>query len=50
MAVARWDEAEIDPNAHGVHLVLATCFPFDAMTSGPLRYLVYADLDHTAAP
>lgn len=50
MAVARWDEAEIDPNARGVHLVLTTCFPFDAMTSGPLRYLVYADLDHTAAP
>ena len=50
MAVARWDEAEIDPNARGDHLVLATCFPFDAVTSGPLRYLVYADLDDTAAP
>lgn len=47
-AVARWDEAEIDPNAGGVHLVLATCFPFDAITSGPLRYLVYADLDDVA--
>ena len=50
MAVARWDEAEIDPNARGVHLVLATCFPFDAVTSGPLRYLVYADLDESVAP
>lgn len=50
MAVARWDEAEIDPNARGDHLVLATCFPFDTVTSGPLRYLVYADLDDTAAP
>jgi sortase A len=50
MAVARWDEAEIDPKAPGVHLVLATCFPFDAITSGALRYLVYADLDDTAAP
>ncbi|ENN88533.1 hypothetical protein RHSP_65372 [Rhizobium freirei PRF 81] len=50
MAVARWDEAEIDPNARGVHLVLATCFPFDAVTSGPLRYLVYADLEESAAP
>ncbi|MGY5779678.1 class GN sortase [Rhizobium sp. LEGMi135b] len=48
MAVARWDEAEIDPNAEGVHLVLATCFPFDAVTSGPLRYLVYGDLEETA--
>ncbi|AYG69955.1 MULTISPECIES: class GN sortase [unclassified Rhizobium] len=50
MAVARWDEAEIDPDARGVHLVLATCFPFDAVTSGPLRYLVYADLEESAAP
>lgn len=50
MAVARWDEAEIDTNAPGVHLVLATCFPFDAVTSGPLRYLVYGDLDETATP
>ncbi len=49
MAVARWDEAEIDPNARGAHLVLATCFPFDAVTSGPLRYLVYGDLEETAA-
>lgn len=50
MAVARWDEAEIDTNASGVHLVLATCFPFDAVTSGPLRYLVYGDLEETATP
>jgi sortase A len=50
MAVARWDEAEIDPDAKGVHLVLATCFPFDAVTSGPLRYLVYGDLEANAAP
>jgi len=49
MAVARWDEAEIDPDAHGVHLVLTTCFPFDAVTSGLLRYLVYADLEETMA-
>lgn len=44
MAVARWDEAQIDPHAPGQHLVLATCYPFDAVTPGPLRYLVYADL------
>lgn len=49
MAVARWDEAGIDPDAHGVHLMLATCFPFDAVTSGPLRYLVYADLEEGGA-
>lgn len=44
MTVARWDEAQIDINAAGRHLVLATCYPFDALTSGPLRYLVYADM------
>ena len=49
MAIARWDKAEIDPDARGAHLVLATCFPFDAVTSGPLRYLVYADLEETMA-
>ncbi|TCQ75766.1 sortase A [Ochrobactrum sp. BH3] len=44
MSVARWDEAQIDVHASGSHLVLATCYPFDAVTQGPLRYLVYADL------
>lgn len=44
MAVARWDEAQIDMHAAGRHLVLATCYPFDAVTQGPLRYLVYADM------
>ncbi|MBX8827675.1 sortase, partial [Ochrobactrum sp. SFR4] len=45
MTVARWDEAQIDVHAAGSHLVLATCYPFDAVTQGPLRYLVYATLD-----
>ena len=45
MTVARWDEAQIDVYAAGSHLVLATCYPFDAVTQGPLRYLVYATLD-----
>ncbi len=43
--VTRWDEARIDPAAPGRHLVLATCYPFDALTSGPLRYLVRAELE-----
>ncbi|WP_084664761.1 class GN sortase [Pseudochrobactrum sp. AO18b] len=42
MSVARWDEAQIDIHAAGSQLVLATCYPFDAVTQGPLRYLVYA--------
>lgn len=44
MTVARWDEAQIDVHAAGSHLVLATCYPFDAVTQGPFRYLVYADI------
>lgn len=44
MTVTRWDEAQIDIHAAGSHLVLATCYPFDAVTQGPLRYLVYATL------
>ncbi|WP_139975911.1 class GN sortase [Ochrobactrum sp. CGA5] len=45
MAVMRWDEAKINPDSEGRHLVLATCYPFDAITPGPLRYLVYADME-----
>lgn len=44
MSVARWDEAQIDIHAAGSQLVLATCYPFDAATQGPLRYLAYATL------
>lgn len=44
MSVARWDEAQIDIHAAGSQLVLATCYPFDAVTPGPFRYLVYATL------
>lgn len=44
MSVARWNEAQIDIHAAGSQLVLATCYPFDAVTQGPLRYLVYATL------
>ena len=32
------------PTADGRHLVLATCWPLDAKFSGPLRYLVHAEL------
>ncbi len=45
MIVTRWDEAKIVPDSEGRHLVLATCYPFDAITPGPLRYLVYADME-----
>jgi sortase A len=42
--VVRWDSSGIDPAAPGRHLVLATCWPLDSMLTGPLRYVVHADL------
>jgi sortase A len=41
--VATWDVSGIDPRAPGRNLVLATCWPFDATTHGPYRYLVEAE-------
>lgn len=42
--IARWDESGIDADALGRNLALATCWPFDARTPGPLRYIVEARL------
>lgn len=43
-SVVRFDASGIDPLAEGYHLVLSTCSPFDALTSGPERYLVHASM------
>jgi sortase A len=43
-SVVRWDASGVDPHAPGRHLVLVTCWPLDGTFSGPLRYLVHADL------
>ena len=40
--VVRWDRPDIDVNAAGHNLALATCWPFEAKTRGPLRYVVNA--------
>jgi sortase A len=40
----RWDASGLDPFAPGRNLVLTTCWPLDAKTAGPLRYLVHAEL------
>ncbi|MBP1883461.1 class GN sortase [Sinorhizobium mexicanum] len=42
--VARWDESGINASASGHHLALATCWPFDAVKQGPMRYIVNAEL------
>jgi len=48
-SVVHWDASGIDPHADGRNLVLATCWPLDGKFSGPLRYLVHAELVERAA-
>ena len=40
--VVRWNASGVDPDAPGRTLALATCWPLDARTPGPWRYLVRA--------
>nr|WP_244641922.1 class GN sortase [Chelatococcus reniformis] len=47
--VVTWDASGIDAAAPGHHLVLSTCWPLDAVTPGPLRYLVEAERADEAA-
>jgi sortase A len=44
-SVVRWDSSDIDPDADGRALVLSTCWPLDGKLSGPLRYLVHAEIE-----
>jgi sortase A len=43
-SVVRFDASGIDPLSNRYELVLSTCWPFDALTSGPDRYLLHATL------
>jgi len=43
-SIVRFDASGIDPLADGHELVLSTCWPFDALTQGPERYLVHATM------
>jgi sortase A len=43
-SVVRWDASGIDPLADGRWLALVTCWPLDGKFSGPLRYVVHAEL------
>ena len=42
--VARFDASGIDPASPDFELVFTTCWPFDAITSGPERYILHATL------
>ncbi len=44
LRVANWNTSGIDRHATGHHLVLTTCYPFDAVTRGTQRYIVEAEL------
>src|SRR3984893_13361918 len=43
-AAVRFDASGIDPLTDGYELVLSTCWPFDAMTPGPTRYVLHATM------
>ena len=44
-SIVRFDASGIDPLADGGYqLVLSTCWPFDALTPGPDRYLLHATM------
>ena len=43
-SVVRWDASGVDADADGRALVLATCWPLDGKFTGPLRYVVRAEI------
>src|SRR6185369_8484450 len=49
-SVVRFDASGIDPLSDKYELVLSTCWPFDAVTPGPMRYLLHATLIAPAQP
>ena len=48
-SVVRFDASGIDPATQGHELVLTTCWPFDAVTPGPERYILHATLIESGA-
>lgn len=43
-AVVRFDASGLESATRGRELVLSTCWPFDALTSGPDRYILHATM------
>jgi len=46
--VVRYDALEVDTATGGRELILSTCWPFDAVTPGPLRYVLHATMVEAA--
>jgi sortase A len=49
-SVVRFDQSGIDPQSDHYELVLSTCWPLDAVTPGPDRYLLHGTLIEAAQP
>jgi sortase A len=49
-SVVRFDQSGIDPFGEAYELVLSTCWPLDAVTPGPDRYLLHATLIEPPQP
>jgi sortase A len=49
-SIVRFDQSGIDPFASGRELVLTTCWPFDAITHGPMRYALHATMISPVTP
>jgi len=41
--VVNWNESGIDPDAPGRNIALVTCWPLEAVGTGPLRFVVEAE-------
>lgn len=42
--IVHWDRSGITADGRGYRLALATCWPLDGKTRGPLRYVVHAEM------
>jgi sortase A len=49
-SIVRFDQSGIDPFTGGNELVLTTCWPFDAIAHGPMRYVLHATMMVSAMP
>jgi sortase A len=49
-SIVRYDQSGIDPFTAGYELVLTTCWPFDAIAHGPMRYALHATMISPSMP
>lgn len=47
--IARWDQSGLVKNTLDTSLVLSSCWPFDGLTSGPLRFIAEASPNRETA-